>query len=105
MQIRDGLHIFGRVPADASATISSSRSRGFALGFGAGCLVAPGAGARSRPWRIDPLTRDLAADFEGRVLRSCNGEQHRMAYAGDTVERIEWLVLQLVAGAERCDSA
>ena len=28
MQIRDGLHVFGRVPADANATTSSSRSRG-----------------------------------------------------------------------------
>jgi cobaltochelatase CobN len=55
---------------------------------------------------FDPLTRDLAADFEGArpaILAGASTAVWRTA--GDTVERIEWLALQLVAGVQPCDRA
>ena len=104
MQIRDGLHVFGRVPADAQRNdliVSIARlprsdlkaqdaslHRALALDLGLG--------------EFDPLTRDLAADFEGprpAILASAGTAAWRTA--GDTVERIEWLALQLVAGVQR----
>ena len=108
MQIRDGLHVFGRVPADAQRNdliVSIARlprsdlkaqdaslHRALALDLGLG--------------EFDPLTRDLAADFEGprpAMLASVSTAAWRTA--GDTVERIEWLALQLVAGVQPCDGA
>ena len=106
MQIRDGLHVFGRVPADAQRNdliVSIARlprsdlkaqdaslHRALALDLGLG--------------EFDPLTRDLAADFDGprpAILASASTAAWRTA--GDTVERIEWLALQLVAGVQPCD--
>src|SRR4029078_5919202 len=55
---------------------------------------------------FDPLTRDLAADFEGpRPAILARGSTAAWQTAGDTVERIEWLALQLVAGLQACDGA
>jgi cobaltochelatase CobN len=108
MQIRDGLHIFGRVPDDTKRNdliVSIARlprsdlkaqdaslHRALALDLGLG--------------DFDPLTRDLAADFCGSrpvVLAMAGPAAWRTS--GDTVERIEWLALQLVSGAQSCDAA
>ena len=108
MQIRDGLHVFGRVPADAQRNdliVSIARlprsdlkaqdaslHRALALDLGLG--------------EFDPLTRDLAADFEGpRPAILARASTAAWRTAGDTVERIEWLALQLVAGLQPCDGA
>jgi cobaltochelatase CobN len=108
MQIRDGLHVFGRVPADGQRNdliVSIARlprsdlkaqdaslHRAIALDLGLG--------------EFDPLTRDLAADFEGPrpafLATACTAAWRT---TGDTVERIEWLALQLVAGVQPCDGA
>jgi cobaltochelatase CobN len=106
MQIRDGLHVFGRVPADAQRNdlivsiarlprsdlkaqdASLHRALALDLGFGG----------------FDPLTRDLAADFEGPHPATLAGASTAAwRTAGDTVERIEWLALQLVAGLQPCN--
>jgi cobalamin biosynthesis Mg chelatase CobN len=54
MQIRDGLHVFGRVARRCSTQRPYRLDRAAtALGFeGPGCFVASGPCARSRPWRI-----------------------------------------------------
>jgi cobaltochelatase CobN len=106
MQIRDGLHIFGRTPADAQRNdllVSIARlprsdikprdaslHRALALDLGLS--------------DFDPLTRDLADDFRGprpTILSEISGALWRTA--GDTVERIELLALRLVSGAQTCD--
>ena len=108
MQIRDGLHVFGRVPADGQRNdllVSIARlprsdlkpqdaslHRALALDLGLG--------------EFDPLTRDLAADFNGprpAILLEISAAAWRTS--GDVVERIELLALQLVSGAQRCDPA
>ncbi len=108
MQIRDGLHVFGRTPADAqrddllvsisrlprsdSKPQDASLHRALALDLGLGAF--------------DPLTRDLADEFIGprpAALSELSAAAWRTT--GDTVERIEMLALQLVSGARRCDPA
>jgi cobaltochelatase CobN len=108
MQIRDGLHIFGRTPGDTQRNdllvsiarlprsdikprdASLHRALALDLGFG----------------DFDPLTRDLADDFVGprpAILSEISGAMWRTS--GDTVERIELLALRLVSGAQPCDAA
>jgi cobaltochelatase CobN len=106
MQIRDGLHIFGCVPADRQRNdliVSIARlprsdlkpedaslHRALALDLGLG--------------DFDPLTRDLAGDFGGSrpaILRNMSTAVWRTS--GDVVERIELLALQLVSGEQLCD--
>ncbi|HTE95412.1 MAG TPA: cobaltochelatase subunit CobN, partial [Bradyrhizobium sp.] len=108
MQIRDGLHVFGRVPADGQRNdllVSIARlprsdlkpqdaslHRALALDLGLG--------------EFDPLTRDLAADFNGprpAILLEISDAAWRTS--GDVVERLELLALQLVSGAQPCDPA
>ncbi|WP_315837120.1 cobaltochelatase subunit CobN [Bradyrhizobium prioriisuperbiae] len=102
MQIRDGLHIFGRTPAGPrcddllvsiarlprSETMSEDASLHRALALDLG--LDP----------FDPLTRDLATAYDGprpTVLAALGEGAWRNA--GDTVERIEHLALKLVSGA------
>ena len=107
MQIRDGLHVFGRSPQAAQRNdllVSIARlprseikpqdaslHRALALDLGLG--------------DFDPLTRDLADRFQ----RAASRDSCRMsapppgAPSGDTVERIELLALRLVSGAQPCD--
>ncbi|WP_213741465.1 cobaltochelatase subunit CobN [Bradyrhizobium sp. dw_411] len=108
MQIRDGLHIFGRTPGDTQGNdllvsiarlprsdikpqdASLHRALAFDLGLG----------------DFDPLTRDLADDFVGprpAILSEISNDIWRTS--GDTVERIELLALRLVSGAKVCDAA
>jgi cobaltochelatase CobN len=108
MQIRDGLHIFGRTPQQAQrndlmvsiarlprSDISpqdASLHRALALDLGLG--------------DFDPLTRDLADPFSGPrpdILSDVSDAVWRTS--GDTVERIELLALRLVSGVLPCDAA
>ena len=109
MQIRDGLHVFGRTPQDAQRNdllVSIARlprsdikpqdaslHRALALDLGLG--------------DFDPLTRDLADDFNGPRPDNSVGASAPPPWrtAGDTVERIELLALRLVSGAQPCDPA
>ncbi len=108
MQIRDGLHVFGSSPVDArrdDLIVSIARlprsdlkaqdaslHRALALDLGLG--------------DFDPRTRDLASDDLGprpAALAAVSPAVWRIA--GDTVERIEMLALQLVSGRRPCDPA
>jgi cobaltochelatase CobN len=108
MQIRDGLHIFGRTPGDAQRNdllVSIARlprsdikpqdaslHRALALDLSLG--------------DFDPLTRDLANDYKGprpNILSEVSNAMWRTS--GDTVERIELLALRLVSRAQPCDAA
>jgi cobaltochelatase CobN len=108
MQIRDGLHIFGRTPQPAqrndllvsiarlprsgSKPRDASLHRALALDLGLG--------------DFDPLTREFADKFIGprpKVLSEVSAAEWRTS--GDTVERIERLALRLVSGAQSCDPA
>src|ERR1700722_11222997 len=108
MQIRDGLHVFGRTPDDAqrndlvvsiarltrsdSKPQDASLHRALALDLGLG--------------DFDPLTRDLADDFRGtrpNILSEISNAVWRTS--GDTVERIELLAHRLVSGVQPCDAA
>jgi cobaltochelatase CobN len=107
MQIRDGLHIFGRTPQEAQRNdlmVSIARlprsdirpqdaslHRALALDLGLG--------------EFDPLTRDLGDDFNGprpEILSDISAAAWRTV--GDTVERIERLALRLVSGVQSCDA-
>jgi cobaltochelatase CobN len=107
MQIRDGLHVFGRTPQQAQRNdlmVSISRlprsdirlqdaslHRALALDLGLG--------------DFDPLTRDLADHFDGprpEILSDVSEAAWRTA--GDTVERIELLALRLVSDVQSCDT-
>jgi cobaltochelatase CobN len=108
MQIRDGLHIFGRVPAEAQrddllvsiARLPRSETKPQDASLQRALARDLGLGA------FDPLTRDLADEFSGPrpdVLAELGTAAWRTS--GDTVERIERLARQLVSGARACDSA
>jgi cobaltochelatase CobN len=108
MQIRDGLHIFGRTPQDTQRNdllVSIARlprsdikpqdaslHRALALDLGLG--------------DFDPLKRDLADRYDGprpKILSGVSAAVWRTS--GDTVERIELLAHRLVSGAQACDGA
>ncbi|WP_441278059.1 cobaltochelatase subunit CobN [Tardiphaga sp. 172_B4_N1_3] len=106
MQIRDGLHIFGRVPEDAQrndllvsiARLPRSDIKPQDASLHRALAADLGLGA------FDPLTRDMADDYLGPrpgVLADVSHAVWRTA--GDTVERIERLALQLVSGQLPCD--
>ena len=102
LQIRDGLHVFGRSPGDerldtllvafarpgrGSAPEDASLLRALAEDLDLGC---------------DPLALDLAEPWRGprpAVLTGASPWRN----AGDTVERLEALALRLVAGDARPD--
>jgi cobaltochelatase CobN len=108
MQIRDGLHIFGRTPETGQrddllvsiARLPRSESKPHDASLHR--ALAQDLGLND----FDPLTRDLADEFIGPrpgVLSQLGEAAWRTS--GDTVERIELLALQLVSGARACDSA
>jgi len=107
MQIRDGLHILGRVPARAQcddllvsiARLPRSESRSEDASLQRALARDLGLGT------FDPLTRDLADEFSGPrpdVLAGIGTAAWRTS--GDTVERIETLARQLVSGERACDT-
>ncbi|MDB5565489.1 MAG: hydrogenobyrinic acid a,c-diamide cobaltochelatase, partial [Tardiphaga sp.] len=100
MQIRDGLHVFGRTPADAQcndllvsiARLPRSESKPQDASLHRALAADLGLGA------FDPLTRDLADEYVGprpAVLADISDDLWRTT--GDTVERIEALALQMVS--------
>jgi cobaltochelatase CobN len=106
MQIRDGLHVFGRAPQNSQrddllvsiARLPRSDSKPQDASLHRALARDLGLGA------FDPLTRDLADEFIGPhpvALSELSAAAWRTA--GDAVERIEMLALQLVSGARRCD--
>ncbi len=108
MQIRDGLHIFGRSPVDVRrddllvsiARLPRSEIRPEDASLHRALAGDLGLGD------FDPLTRDLADDYDGPrpdVLASFGDSAWRTI--GDTVERIEHLALALVSGAAAPDPA
>jgi cobaltochelatase CobN len=108
MQIRDGLHVFGRSPQDgqrADLLVSIARLPRSEIRPQDASLhraLAADLGLDG----FDPLTRDLADDFAGprpQALSSVSAAAWRTS--GDTVERIEALALGLVSGALPCDHA
>ena len=114
MQIRDGLHVFGRSPdadrlldllvalvrlprgADEGASASLTRALARDLGLDAG--------------GFDPLDCDLGARWCGErpaaLAEIANGATPSVwRTAGDTVERLEALARALVAGSRACPAA
>lgn len=108
MQIRDGLHIFGRRPEDARCNnllVSIARLPRSEIKAQDASLHRALAADLSLG-TFDPLTRELADEYLGprpKVLADLSAAVWRTT--GDTVERIELLALQLVAGQLSCDPA
>jgi len=105
MQIRDGLHIFGRAPEDDQLTdllVALARvPRGGGQGKEASVLRAL---AQDLALGVDPLSADLGAPYAGprpEILASATAWRT----LGDTVERLEALARDLVRGATPCPSA
>jgi cobaltochelatase CobN len=108
MQIRDGLHVFGRTPQDAQrndllvSIARLPRSESKLQDASLHRALTLDLGLRD----FDPLTRDLAADFMGprpKILSEISAAAWRTS--GDTVERIELLAHRLVSGVLSCDAA
>jgi len=108
MQIRDGLHVFGRTPQNAQrddllvsiARLPRSDSQPQDASLHRALARDLGLGG------FDPLTRDLADDFAGpRPVALFELSTAAWRTTGDAVERIEMLALQLVSGARHCDPA
>ncbi|MEW6642277.1 MAG: cobaltochelatase subunit CobN [Pseudomonadota bacterium] len=108
MQIRDGLHVFGRSPTGrqgddllvAIARLPRSEIRPEDASLHRALARDLGLGD------FDPLARELAADYTGPrppVLATLSGAPWRTA--GDTVERIEHLAAALVRGDVSPDPA
>ncbi len=108
MQIRDGLHVFGRTPDDALrdqllvaiARVPRSDIRPHDASLQRALASDLGLAG------FDPLTRDLAVPYTGpcpAVLADLSDDPWRTA--GDTIERIEQLALRLVADETACDPA
>lgn len=103
LQIRDGLHVFGRSPAGNQRTdtlVALARlPRGRGEGADASLLRALAADL-GLPEGFDPLDCDPAAPWTGqrpRPLAAVAAAPWRSC--GDTVERLEALAHQLVAGS------
>ena len=108
MQIRDGLHIFGRTPEHAQrndllvSIVRLPRSEGKPQDASLHRALALDLGLGE----FDPLTRDLADDFRGahpKILAEMSAAVWRTS--GDTVERVELLAHRLVSGVLTCDAA
>jgi cobaltochelatase CobN len=106
MQIRDGLHVFGRTPplaqqhellvSIARLPRSEMRPQDASLHRALACDLGLGD--------FDPLSRDLAEPYRGpRPAALADLSDRPWRIAGDTVERIEALALRLVAGEQACD--
>jgi cobaltochelatase CobN len=105
MQIRDGLHVFGESPSgrllDELLVALVRVQRGEGAGGDASILRALAA---DLGLGFDPLAGDAAAPWTGpRPPELADGTPWRTA--GDTVERLEALALDLVAGARPCAKA
>jgi cobaltochelatase CobN len=99
MQIRDGLHVFGRAPVGDQlidllvALVRLPRGRAPEQASLTAALAADLGLA------IDPLAADLGAPWHGPRPNALGGEGTWRS-AGDTVERLEALARRLVAGTQ-----
>jgi len=102
LQIRDGLHIFGRAPQGEQLTSLLVALVRVPRGTG-GCDSLHRAIARDLKLGFDPLDCDMTESWRGprpHELASLTDDPWRTA--GDTVERIEILCTKLVGGALAC---
>jgi cobaltochelatase CobN len=103
MQIRDGLHVFGESPdgglRDSLLVALVRLPRGDGKGANASLIraIAADLGLAGGEGAFDPLDCDLAAPWTGPRPAELSGAD-RWRSAGDTVERIETLALDLVSG-------
>jgi cobaltochelatase CobN len=102
MQIRDGLHVFGRTPeGDLLTDLLLALARVPRPGAGSEAAGLTRALAADLGLGLDPLDADMAAPWTGLrppALRSVSTDPWRSA--GDTVERVEALAQSLIAGAK-----
>lgn len=104
MQIRDGLHIFGRSPTGEQRTGLLAALVRHPRGSGAEDASLTRALAGDLGLELDPLTAEPASPWAGprpAVLERLAGDPWRTA--GDTIERLEWLAHGLVAGTAAAD--
>ncbi|HXQ52596.1 MAG TPA: cobaltochelatase subunit CobN [Stellaceae bacterium] len=104
MQIRDGLHVFGRSPEGAqrdALLVALARLPRGERPHDASLIRAL---ADDLALAFDPLAADLGAPWQGTRPAALAGEGAWRS-AGDTVERLEGLALALVAGARPADDA
>jgi cobaltochelatase CobN len=106
MQIRDGLHVFGRSPEGPQrddllvsiARLPRSEARAEDASLHRALAADLGLGD------FDPLTRDLSDAYAGpRPAPLAAIDTAPWRTVGDAVERIERLALALVAGSHPCD--
>jgi cobaltochelatase CobN len=97
LQIRDGLHVFGRSPEPARAIDLLAALVRLPRGVGTGDASLTRALAADLRLDFDPLDCDMAAPWTGPRPNALAGETPWRT-AGDTVERLEWLVTRLIAG-------
>ncbi|HYD65209.1 cobaltochelatase subunit CobN [Azospirillum sp.] len=106
LQIRDGLHVFGRSPDGAlldNLLVALARlPRG--KGDGADASLIRALAADLNLAGFDPLDTDMAAPWTGPRPAALSGPDPWRT-AGDTVERLEQLALRLVAGDTAADPA
>ncbi|MEA2780871.1 MAG: cobaltochelatase CobN, partial [Rhodospirillaceae bacterium] len=106
LQIRDGLHIFGRSPVGTQATdllVALSRvPRGDGQGPRAS-LIRALAKDLELPSAFDPLDCDMAAPWSGLRPTALAGGDEPWRSNGDTVERLEQLAQRLVNGDAAAD--
>ncbi len=104
LQIRDGLHVFGKAPAGALRTGLLSALVRLPRG-----THAPGEASLSRALAqdlgldFDPLECDFAAPWEGDRPSALSGDQPWRT-VGDTVERLELLSAALIEGTTATDA-
>src|SRR5690606_26302187 len=102
LQIRDGLHIFGRAPEGAAATdllVALVRvARGDGKGGGAAILQALAA---DLDLGADPQALEMSDPWTGRRPKIL-GPARGWRSVGDTIERLETLARDLVAGTRAC---
>ncbi|HSE76014.1 MAG TPA: cobaltochelatase subunit CobN, partial [Dongiaceae bacterium] len=109
LQIRDGLHIFGRPPVgterDALLIALTRLPRGKGEGRDQSLIRALAADLMLGD-EFDPLSARLGDAWDGprpHPLAKVSGDAWRSI--GDTVERLELLALQLVGGAQGCPAS
>ncbi|HYH19037.1 MAG TPA: cobaltochelatase subunit CobN [Azospirillum sp.] len=99
LQIRDGLHVFGRAPEgdllDNLLVALARLPRG--PGQGADASLIRALAADLNLTGFDPLDADMAAPWTGPHPAALTGPD-AWRTAGDTVERLERLALRLVSG-------
>ena len=104
LQIRDGLHVFGRSPEpERRADLLAALVR-LPRGSAPGDASLVRALADDLGLGFDPLDCDMAAAWEGpRPAILAGGDAWRST--GDTVERLERLARRLISGEARADAA